>query len=153
MRFAPDGRRLLRGSIEDPAAWIEALSESSAPLYNKNGSAVLLDSGQLVLLSRDVLIAIIEEHIRVEEVKNIGTAAAPFWKCDYVTVIPGEIVLRGLLTGDGLAQKLPKIPDEPHVLTAHLQQEIRARLRDGEPASRIADAHKLDIETVRGLAR
>jgi len=52
-----------------------------------------------------------------------------------------------------LAQRLPKILRAPHFLTLHLQQEISARLRAGEPAVRIADAHKLDVETVKRLAR
>jgi len=58
-----------------------------------------------------------------------------------------------LLTGDGLAQRLPKIAGEPKALTRHLQEEIRQRLRSGEPAARIADAHKLDVATVKQLAR
>ena len=152
--FAPDGRRLLQGSgVEDPAAWVDALAECAAPLYSRDGTAVLLDGGQLVLLNREVLSEIIREHIAVEQVKNIGTADAPFYKQEYLTVLPGEILMRGLLVGDSLAQRLPRIAGEPKALTAHLQNEIRQRLRDGEPADRIADAHRIDVATVKQLAR
>jgi hypothetical protein len=153
MRFSPDGRRLLRGSVEDPSAWVDAIAESNALLYNQDGSAVLLDGGRLVLLGRDILTKIIEEHVAVEQVKNIGSAAAPFFKQEFTTVLPGEMLLRGLLTADTLVQRLPKIAGEPRTLTKHLREEISQRLRDGEPAARIADAHRIDIETVRGLAR
>ena len=151
--FTPDGkRRLLRGSVEDPSSWIEALAKCEAPLYSRDGAAVLLDGGQLIGLNRDILTAIITEHIAVESVRDIGTGDSSFWKVEYQTVLPGETILRGLLTGDVLASKLPRIAGEPRAVPAYLQDEIRQRLKSGEPATRIAEAHKLDVNIVKRLA-
>jgi hypothetical protein len=55
-------------------------------------------------------------HVAVEQLKNLGTAAAAFWKQDYVAVAPGEMTLRGILGDSRLAQQLPKAPSEPRPL-------------------------------------
>ena len=92
-------------------------------------------------------------HVAVEQLKNLGTAAAAFWKQDYVAVAPDEMTLQGILGDSRLAQRLPKIPGEPQVLTPQQQPEVRQRVAMGEAKDRIAQAYRIDVETVKRLAR
>jgi hypothetical protein len=76
-------------------------------------------------------------------------------RCPYQ---PDEMALRTLLTAKtleegGLVQRLPKIPSEPRKLTPQQQQEVRARLKVGEPQASIARGYNVDVDTIRRLAR
>jgi hypothetical protein len=92
---------------------------------------------------------------------NNGSADTPIWEVEYpafefpagsdLSKEPDEQVL--IILMNDLKALVGKAPGEPVRLNAQAQQEIKYRLQTGEPETAIASAYRVDLDTVRWLAR
>ena len=169
MRTAPDGRRLFvwlgRDPIEDTNRLADVVAETAgAELFNLDGLCWLNDEGQLVPARKDVLRKIIARHIVSIRLVNRGSR----WECEYhafdfpfttdASKEPNEQVLVSLMSArrkedGGLAWRVAKVPSDPRRLSPQQQEEVRARLRVGEPKARIAAAYGVDEAMIARLAQ
>jgi hypothetical protein len=63
------------------------------------------------------------------------------------------MLLAKTLEEGGLIWRLPKGPIEPRRLSEQLQQEVRDRLKMGEPKDQIAHAYGVDIAAIKQIAQ
>jgi DNA invertase Pin-like site-specific DNA recombinase len=52
-----------------------------------------------------------------------------------------------------LVGRVARGPREPSKLTPQQRQEVRARLKQGEPRDRIAEAYGVDVAAIKQVAR
>ena len=158
----PGSRRLhvWRGRVlkEDTDRLSEAVAEKAgAELFNLNGSLVWLNEGQPVRADKNVLREIITRHIVSIRLVNRGTTDVPRWESEYYSFDfplgadtskePSEQVLINLM--NRLILLVARGPSEPFKLTPRQQEEVRARLKQGEPKDQIASAYSVDVDTIR----
>ena len=166
MKTAPDGRRIFiwhgRDPAEDTNRLTAAVAETcAAEIFELNGSLVWFHEGQLVSVSRPILLEIITKRIGGVRLVNHGTTDKPIYETEYFSFgfppgadtskEPDEKVLLSLM--NGLKLLIAKGPSAPFKLTLRQQEEVHARLKMGEPQARIADAYHVDVGTIRQLAR
>jgi hypothetical protein len=149
--YVPRGR----DPLEDLNRLSDAIAISDADLFNRDGDTVLVDQGVAVQVNPARLREIIAKHIRVKTVVDRGGVLE-------VTFVPYVLAaedktLRTLLMAEriedgNLAQRLPKMAGKVQQLTENQLQQVKDRLRTGEPAERIAPSYGVNAEVIRQVA-
>ena len=124
MPRAPDGRvlvQLCNEPMADAHTLADALVESNADLFNRDGTLVLLRDGTLVPGGRDILLEVLDRHVAVKRVVKNGDGRV---EVAYGPVDLDEMTMRALLIGrlppaggnmprvlpgGGLADRVPKV--------------------------------------------
>src|SRR5258707_192533 len=130
----PDGFTLYsphgRSQTEDLNLLAECVANSKADLFTQDGSPIWIDGGNCTGVGTKVLAEIIAKHVVTARPVQQGSS----WKVEFRPLRPDEMTLRALLKAEnGLLRRLPKAPDEARALTTQHQQEVRTRLKTGEP--------------------
>jgi hypothetical protein len=143
---------------DDTNRLIEAIAEKAITrLFNLDGGLVLFSDGQTIPVTRVILHEIITKIIAgVRLVAHAGTLKLEYFSFDFpisgdLTKGPNDRTLADIT--DRLLTLVAKGPSTPRRLSEQHEREARARLKTGEPASRIADAYSVGIDTIRQLAR
>jgi hypothetical protein len=140
---------------EDLCILSDAIAISDADLFNRDGATVLIDQGVVVQVNPARLREIIAKHIRIKMVVDRdGVLEVTF--VPYVLAAEDKTLRTLLMTErieDGnLAQRLPKMPGKEMKLTENQLQQVRDRLKIGEPPEKIAPSYNVDVATIRRLA-
>ena len=124
MPRAPDGRvlvQLCNDPIADARTLADAVVESNADLFNRDGTLVQLRDGKLVAGGRDILLEVLDKHVAVKRVRTNGDGRV---EVAYGPVDRDEATLRAMqvgrlppaggnmpreLPGGGLADRVPKV--------------------------------------------
>jgi hypothetical protein len=162
-KASPDGRRIFlwhgRNSVDDANRLADAIAEAAAEeLFELNGQLVWLNNGRPVPVRMDALREIIARHIAsVRLVRHVDGS----WGCEHFSFdfplgrnTNEEPTQQTLI--DLIGKLIPRVargPQVQHALTEQQQHEVRARSRTGEPPDRIAEAYRVDVDTIRRLAR
>jgi hypothetical protein len=155
--ISPDGRQVYvargRDPVEDLNLLADAISVSPAPLFSKDGSTVAIIDGVDVRLNPSALGNIVEKHI----VTKVVADREGKLEVTYLPHRPDDKTLRSLLMAEtieqgNLAKRLPRMAGKEQRLTEEQLQQVKARLRIGEPAERIAPSYGVDTATIRRLA-
>jgi hypothetical protein len=147
--YTPRGR----DPLEDLNRLADAISISEAPLFSKDGDAVLIVEGADVILNPTALGATVERHIVTKAVVDREGK----FEVTYPPCRPDDKTLRSLLMAEtleqgNLAKRLPKMPGKEQRLTETQLEQVKYRLRIGEPAERIAPSYGVDAATIRRIA-
>jgi hypothetical protein len=145
--YTPKGR----DPHEDLILLADCIATSDADLFAQGSSIVWLkDTGELVGVSRDALLEIITKYVVTKQLVSHGDR----WQVEYHPHVPDEYTLRGLLTDDGgLVRRLPRAPSEPTQLSEQRREEVRARLRIGEPRDKLAREYGVDVGVIGAIGR
>ena len=161
MNTAPDGRRIFPWLGQDPIAdskkLADAIAESCvAKLFNLNG-LVWLDGTNLVPVNIHILREIVAQHfVSVRLLNGAFGYTVEYFTFDFPAVDdtskqPNQRVLLGLI--DLLLPRVMRGPVEPRVLMEHQIAAIKARHKEGEPISALAEAYGCDAEQIRRLTQ
>jgi hypothetical protein len=99
MPRAPDGRvlvQLCNDPMVDARTLADAIVESNADLFNRDGTLVQLRDGTLVHVNRDILLEVLNKHVAVKRVVKNGDGRV---EVAYGPVALEEMTLRALLLG------------------------------------------------------
>ena len=99
MPRAPDGRvlvRLCNDPMADARTLADALVESNADLFNRDGILVLLRDGTLVPGGRDILLDVLDKHVAVKRVVQNGDGRV---EVAYGPVDLKDMTMKALLLG------------------------------------------------------
>ena len=99
MPRARDGRLLVQlngDPMVDARTLADALVESNADLFNRDGTLVLLRDGALVPGGRDILLEVLDRHVAVKRVVKNGDGRV---EVAYGPVDLDEMTMRALLIG------------------------------------------------------
>jgi hypothetical protein len=154
----PDPRRIFiwRGK-DDGSRLADVVSEVAATeLFGQNGELVALSAGQLAPINLNELRDIIARHIATLQLVSQGTAG---WRYEYVSFTfpngtdasrqPNQQVLLDLFPT--LVARVAKAPGDIPQLSEQQLQEVRQRLRTGEPKGVVARAYGIDAEMIARL--
>jgi hypothetical protein len=138
-----------RDPHEDLILLVDAIASSDADLFAQGSSIVWLkDSGELMEVGRGALLELIAKYVVTKHLVKHGER----WKSEYHPHVPDEMTLRALLMGEGgLAQRLPRAPGEPAGLTPRQQQEVQARLKIGEPKTKLAAEYGVSVAAIQQM--
>jgi hypothetical protein len=158
MTKAPDGRGIFvwRGA-EDTNRFAEAVAEKLVTaLFNVNGQLHWLTDGEPIAVGKNVLHEIITKHFVSVQLASHGPAPeVEYFSFDFPNTpdankAPNEKALIAMV--DMLVGRVAKGPQEPVRLSEQRQQDVRARLKQGERPDRVAEAYGVPVEVVRQLA-
>jgi hypothetical protein len=154
----PDSRRIfIWRNKDDGNRLADVVCEAAATeLFGQNGELVALNAGQLTPIGLNDLRDIIARHIATIQLVSQGTAG---WKYEHVSFTfpsvadasrqPNQQVLLDLFPA--LLARVAKAPGDIPQLSEQQMQEVRHRLRIGEPRASIARAYGLDAEMLARL--
>ena len=168
------GRRVFSWKGKNPVADVNAFADAIAEvadLFNLEGTLVWLNDGELIPVTKILLVKIITKFIARKRIKNIGTK----WAVEYcsfefpisadIAVEPNDAVLNILLGTrqrvdqpeiPGLLERVPRVTAvqyEMPPLSERERREIRMRIAQGEDANTIAAYYRIPAEAVRQLGR
>jgi hypothetical protein len=133
----------------------ENAAEDQRPLSSElNGILVHLGEGRVIPVNRNVLRDLITRHIASVRLVNRGDGK---WEVEYYSFEfplaadtskePNERVLIDMIAA--LLGRVVKGSSDPLRLLPQHQQEVRARLKIGEPQASIGRSYGVDIDTVK----
>jgi hypothetical protein len=99
MPRAPDGRQLVQltgDPMVDARTLNDAIIESNADLFNRDGTLVLLRDGAFVVCNRDILLEVLNRHVCVKRVVKNGDGRV---EVAYGPVDLEEMTMKALLLG------------------------------------------------------
>jgi hypothetical protein len=153
----PDDRQLYvprgRDPLEDLNLLADAIAVSPAPMFNQDGITVAVDNGFIVRVTPALLGDIVFRYVATK----VPVIHAGLCEVTFQPYRPDDTTLRKLLMAEriedgNLAQRLPKMPGREMKLTENQLQQVRDRLKIGEPPERIAPSYNVDAATIRRLA-
>jgi hypothetical protein len=148
--YLPRGRE----QTEDACILADAIAGSAADLFARDDAIIWIVAGRCMPVTPDILREIIAKHVVTKQLVSQGTIS----EVAYVPVEPDEKMLHTLLMTrrreDGsLIARLPKAAGSQRELPPSRRQEVRYRLRTGEPAAVIARELGVDADVIKDLAR
>ena len=99
MPRAPDGRvlvQLCNDPMVDARTLADAIVESNADLFNRDGTLVLLRDGAFVVCNRDILLEVLNRHVCVKRVVKNGDGRV---EVAYGPVDLEQMTMKALLLG------------------------------------------------------
>jgi hypothetical protein len=132
-------------------------------LFNEDGQLVRLHAGRLVPVNKQAMHEIVTKHVRSMRLVNRGTDSEPQWEADFYTLEfpptgtkydlkgPNERVLINLI--DALVPHVAKTPRRPVKFKPQQLDEIKIRLKSGEPAYIIARSYGVELDVIQELER
>lgn len=164
MTTLDDGRKLFvwlegKDPSDNASRLADAIAEAAAAeLFSMSKSLHCLNNGKLTPVNKDHMRGIIARH--VASVRLVG-AGLFGWKTEYYSFDfpvaadtrrePDQKVLLEII--ELLVKRVAAAPSEPLKLTPQHEIEARARLKTGEPKSRIAAAYGVEVEAIEQLTR
>jgi hypothetical protein len=131
-------------------------------LFNMRGVLHQLRGGRLVEVDRTSMREIVSKHVRTFGLINRGSADETEWVVEFFPLTFWPVGSEGALTGpdervlsDLIETLLPLVARTAGVQTNLRPQqlnEIRMRLKQGEPALRIARSYGVEAETIRQIS-
>src|SRR5262245_30849590 len=131
-------------------------------LFNVHGSLHRLQDGHFVAVDKAGMHEIVTKHIKTFGTINRGTADNPKWTIEYFSLQfppagsenalsgPDETILANLI--DALVALVARAAGAQTDLKTQQLQEIRMRLKQGEPMARIARGYGVDADTIRAIS-
>jgi hypothetical protein len=141
-----------QGRVEDVKRLTEAIADKLIlQLFNLDGRLFWLsEAGQLTPMTRKLLADLICRHfISVHLARRDDGSHF----VEYLQLVPEGQDLIDIM--DALVSRVAKGPSQPRVLSAQKRQEIRERIRVGEPRESVAQAYDIspaDIKAVMAAA-
>jgi hypothetical protein len=157
MGFAPDGRVVFvwRGEGDTNRLGEAIADHAVAELFLLEGDVLVqLDpaGGRPTSIGRNTLHEFVARHVVTVQIGSEGRVEyQPFTfpqRAD-LSREPDQKVLTDLMTI--LPRLCAKGPTVPSMLTPKQKDEVRMRLRQGEPKDRIADYYRVDIDEIAQL--
>jgi hypothetical protein len=99
MPRAPDGRvlvQLCNDPMADARTLADALTESNADLFSRDGTLVLLRDGAFVVCGRDILREVLDKNVAVKRAVKNGDGRV---EVVYNAVDHNEMTFRAMVTG------------------------------------------------------
>jgi hypothetical protein len=164
---APDTREvfLWRGRDDDLTRLTEVVAaKTKTELFNEDGQLVRLHGGRLVPVNKEGMREIVTRHVKTLRPVNRGTDSEPHWEVDFYSfgfppVGTKNDVNRGLNEKalidliDALVPHVAKTPRRPVEFKPQQLQEIRTRLRSGEPAYIVARSYGVELDVIQEMER
>jgi hypothetical protein len=165
---SPDDREIfLWRTRRDPTENVNQLATVVATraiceLFNVRGILNQLKDGRLDPVDRDAMRGIVGKHIRTFALINRGSADEPKFEIEFFPLQfapigsegamygPDERVLSDLI--EALTPMVARTAGPRTSLRPQQLQEIRMRLKQGEPAARIAQSYNVEAETIRQIS-
>jgi hypothetical protein len=143
-----------RDKQEDLNILADCIAASDADLFNDNDCLIWIAAGGRVPVTPEILRGICTKYVVTKHARETPDG----WKVEYRPVEPDEMVLRTLLMAKSreagsLLLRVPKGLSEPARLSERHRQEVRDRLKIGEPKDKLAREYGVGVDVIRELAR
>jgi hypothetical protein len=132
-------------------------------IFSEEGRLVRLQDGRFVPITKEGMQEIVTRHIKTVRPVNRGTTDEPRWEIEYAPLEfplagskydlrgPNEKTLIDLI--DALVALVARVPRRPPEFKPRQLQEIRTRLKSGEPAYIIARSYGVELDVIQEMER
>jgi hypothetical protein len=142
-----DGRTIIlhNGRVEDTRRLVDAIADKLVlELFALDGRLFWLsDANQLTPMNRRLLGDLIARHFVTVRLASGANGPHP----EFLSLeIDGQSLIDVM---DALASRVAKGPSQPRVLSEQKKQEIRYRLKVGEPRESLAKAYDISLADIK----
>jgi hypothetical protein len=166
---APDSREVFvwygRDRDEDLNRLTSVIARAAiTELFNVDGQLHRLHDRQCIPVNKQAMQEIVTRHVKSIRPVNRGTTDESRWEIEYFSFEfplagskydlnrgPNEKTLIDLI--DALVPHVAKAPRQPVEFKPQQLQEIRTRLRSGEPAYIIARSYGVELDVIQEMER
>jgi hypothetical protein len=163
---APDTREVFVwfGRDDDESRLTAVIARTAiAELFNVDRQLHRLHRGQLIPVHKQMMQEIVTQHVKTLRLVDRGTADEARWEVEFYAFEfppmgtkydlkgPNERVLVNMI--DALVPLVAKAPRQPVEFKPQQLQEIRTRLRSGEPAYIVARSYNVEVDVIQEMER